>query len=357
MKIKKSLIFFVLLVLISPSVCYCSSHSLDKIPETNIIFVGGIGPNNYSSIQNAIDNASCGDTIYVYNGTYFEILDINKSINLIGENKKTTIIDGSKSKENKTILNVTVENVKITDLTIQNAKGIDGRGGMFTAGIFTGDNVFKNNIIKNCRYGVIFVNPVNNIVTNNSLYGCAIGPHMTIPKYFDNTFENNTVNDKPSLIYVNEKNLVIDGVETDSIALIKCKNIEIKNLEMNDTTVGIDISYCRKITVKNSVISNTGRGGIYVHHSNFCTFEENSFIDDNWGVFFRRSNFNKISKNNFINITMSDWFVRSYFNRWNSNYWGKDIDEVKKILGYNGIREKIPWYNFDINPVVEPYKK
>ena len=355
MEIKKLLILVLILIFTISSCNSLPSQALDTISDSNFLYVGGVGPNNYSSIQNAIDNASCGDTIFVYSGTYFEIIDINKSINLIGENKETTSIDAGKSKVNKIILNVTAENVKIEGFTIQNAKGIDGTAGIFTAGIFTRDNVFKNNIIKNCSYGVLFVNPINNIVTDNSLYGCAFGPYLIIPKYFDNTFENNTVNDKPVLFYVNEKDIIIDGVETDSIALIKCKNVEIKNLKMNDTTVGIDISYCKKIKVTNCTISNTGRGGIYVHHSNFCTFEKNSFIDDNWGVFFRRSNFNKINKNNFINVTMPDWFARSYFNIWNSNYWGKDIDGVKKILGYNGIREKIPFYNYDFRPSEFPY--
>ena len=36
------------------------------------LYVGGNGTGNYTSIQDAIDNASDGDTVYVYNGTYIE---------------------------------------------------------------------------------------------------------------------------------------------------------------------------------------------------------------------------------------------------------------------------------------------
>ncbi len=46
-------------------------------------YVGGYGPNNYTQIQDAIDNASEGDTVFVFNGTYFEHVTVNKSINLI----------------------------------------------------------------------------------------------------------------------------------------------------------------------------------------------------------------------------------------------------------------------------------
>ncbi|UCF12379.1 MAG: hypothetical protein JSW06_10135 [Thermoplasmatales archaeon] len=46
-------------------------------------------------IQDLINNASSGDTIYIPSGTYYENIIINKSISLVGEDKETTIIDGS----------------------------------------------------------------------------------------------------------------------------------------------------------------------------------------------------------------------------------------------------------------------
>ena len=40
--------------------------SPSSIFEGNTLYVGGLGPNNYTIIQEAIDNASDGDTIFVY---------------------------------------------------------------------------------------------------------------------------------------------------------------------------------------------------------------------------------------------------------------------------------------------------
>ena len=64
----------------------------------SILYVGGSGPNNYTNIQDAINDASDGDTIFVYDDSspYDESIIIDKSIQLIGENKYSTVISGSK---------------------------------------------------------------------------------------------------------------------------------------------------------------------------------------------------------------------------------------------------------------------
>ena len=51
------------------------------------MYVGGSGPNNYTTIQSAIDDAVDGDTVFVYDDSspYREHLLIETSINLLGE--------------------------------------------------------------------------------------------------------------------------------------------------------------------------------------------------------------------------------------------------------------------------------
>ncbi len=66
------------------------------------LYVGGSGPNNYTKIQDAINDSSDGDTVFVYDDSspYYENLVIEKSIHLIGEAKETTVIDAN---DNSTI--------------------------------------------------------------------------------------------------------------------------------------------------------------------------------------------------------------------------------------------------------------
>jgi pectin methylesterase-like acyl-CoA thioesterase len=57
--------------------CTVSAASAD-------IFVDWNGTGNYTTIQAAIDNATVGDTIYVWDGEYHEKIIINKTLTLIG---------------------------------------------------------------------------------------------------------------------------------------------------------------------------------------------------------------------------------------------------------------------------------
>jgi len=49
---------------------------------------------DYDKIQDAIDNTTEGDTIRVWEGTYYENVVVNKMVNLVGNGSEETTIDG-----------------------------------------------------------------------------------------------------------------------------------------------------------------------------------------------------------------------------------------------------------------------
>ena len=82
------------------------------------------GEADFLIIQDAIDFANDGDTIFVYNGSYYENLTINKSIKLIGGDKNTTIIDGKNKSEMITIVTIISSGTLVQGFTIRNTLNI-----------------------------------------------------------------------------------------------------------------------------------------------------------------------------------------------------------------------------------------
>jgi parallel beta-helix repeat protein len=88
---------FVLMSFTSISGIQIDKNIILSSARGNILYVGGTGEGNYSTIQGAINDANSGDTVFVFDDSspYQEgTLKIIESINLIGENRDTTIIDG-----------------------------------------------------------------------------------------------------------------------------------------------------------------------------------------------------------------------------------------------------------------------
>jgi len=129
----------------------------------NTHFVGGHGPNNYSKIQDAIDNASDGDTIFVYSGIYYENIIVDKLLDIKGENKETTIIDGSKIDD---IIRILTDEVTLTGFTLQNGGSSHVYAGI---DILSNTNYISNNTISSNGVGIDLSNTEYNIIENNTI--------------------------------------------------------------------------------------------------------------------------------------------------------------------------------------------
>ncbi|MEA2089781.1 MAG: NosD domain-containing protein [Thermoproteota archaeon] len=122
------------------------------------------GPADFHTIQEAINVASSGDTIYVYNGTYYEHVVVNKTVSLIGENKHNTTINGNLA---GTVMNVTASNVNITGFTIQNS-GLTAPDSGILVHLSSGNNI-SDNFLKHNTVGILLVDSSNNILTGNAV--------------------------------------------------------------------------------------------------------------------------------------------------------------------------------------------
>ena len=176
------------------------------------IYVDDDGGKDYTRIQDAIDNATAGDTVYVFNGTYYENIVVNKTINLIGENRSpwnASVIDGGGIGD---VVHVSVDRVNISGFTINNSGhvGIEIRskynnisGNVISSnemGIrldYSNYNHISDNLIQMNRNfcGICFHYSNNNTLSentiiSNSLYGIHVDSSSNNNVIYHNNFNN-----------------------------------------------------------------------------------------------------------------------------------------------------------------------
>jgi len=223
------------------------SGCIEEIPsvESKTIYVDDDGGKDYTSIQNAIDVANEGDTIYVYNGTYYEIVIINKSINLIGASKEKTIINYDKNRYGQinimliTANNCTIKGFKLINtisssvimgINVKSSHNIISNNAILntTEGISieaeSKNNTVCLNIILNNEFGIALrYSDHNNISRNNISLNTFSGIYLKGTLSHNNTISWNTISN-------NEYGLYLTGIINNKI---------FKNTVINNTKQGM----------------------------------------------------------------------------------------------------------------------
>jgi len=231
----KKILFTIIAILTLIIINLFSIPSVSEESNNKILYVGGEKTENYKTIQDAINDSKKGDTILVYNGTYNENLVINKSINLFGENKETTIINGENYQD---VITIQTLYVNISGFTIENGSF----SGIFLD-YFGNCRIYKNNINNN-SIGLYLLGSANseifnNTISNNSNYGLKTDKITPI--------DDEEINSENNTIYHN------DFINNSENALDECSNLwsyknqgnywdDYKGLDKNNDGIG-DNSY------------------------------------------------------------------------------------------------------------------
>jgi len=403
---KKLLAIGIILLLVGVSIP-STGRVMDKVStmstEGITLFVGGSGPGNYSKIQDAIDDATDGDTVFVYNGTYYEKIRVYKSINLIGEDRDTTIIDGN---HEGTVVYVHADEVLISGFTIKNCESPGNDWEFCTIKIIVSKNVIiKDNKIStgelayNDHVASIFLHHSSyNIIQDNYIYDCGAGRSVGVEIHensYSNNISGNEILDYVSGVQLNSNCNIVYGNNihhnTWGILIRNYANGNeiLDNIVNENSAYGIDMGMINNTVVTGNIITNNGIGwefdcgidtggynnlisynnisnnnptGIIIDGTN--DYITNNHITNNYqiGAYSYFSNNCIISKNNFIeNGNYNACFVTDFMNhsphKWKNNYWS-DFHGffIYKIIGYvYGIFFIYPWITFDWHPAQEPY--
>lgn len=217
------------------------------------------------TIQEGINNASSSYIVYVYSGTYSENVVVDKSINLTGEDRDTTVID---PKEQGDAVFISTEGVNITGFTIQNSGEIGGDAGIDIRSDY--NTIHGNNISNNkldgivCSSGASSNNIVGNNIKNNTRYG--IGLYGSLE---NNNISGNTIEDNDF------------GIELFGSGTGPSDNIMSGNTINNNAVYGISLYYANRNTISGNTFN---KNGIRLGPSFKATIINNTFISNN-GIF------------------------------------------------------------------------
>jgi nitrous oxidase accessory protein len=276
-------------------------------------------PDSYPTIQEAINSADEGDTIFVRSGTYYENLVVNKSVSLVGEDRETTIIDGNYTGN---AMNITASNVTIQGFTILTHTWLSGHS---ASGIYLNHTrnciIANNTITDNSLIGIYCKGSSNNtisgnIITKNEVAGIYIGWSGN-----NNSIANNNITANGN------------GLESAGIRIINgTSNVIFRNHIAENVLSGIYIEW---VATKNYIIENN--------------ITKNNF----WGMrIYQTGNF--IYHNNFID-NIEEHVEGGGGNTWHNgcvgNYWsdydGEDLDG-------DGIGDtNLPWEGVDYYPLMD----
>jgi len=293
-------------------------------------------PDDYSTIQEAINNANDGDTVFVRASNYNERIILNVSISLIGEAKETTIID-VRGVGNP--LEIKANGTIVSGFTFS-------YGGVGVALTDSHNNLIMNNIMrKNSRGigGALYTNTTleNNTVTEND-YGIDFG-HLSGPSSKNNTAKNNEIHSNTNAgIYVSAS----EG------------NNSIVWNRIHDNAFGIVLDHTQQNGVSGNLITDNTYG-IYMRNAIQDKLVQNQLQGNVVGIHLENSNGNAMFHNNFVSNTVQ--VEGASYNTWDNgypsggNYWsgysGLDLynGPSQNLTGSDGIGDSV--YGIDADNI------
>jgi parallel beta-helix repeat protein len=294
-------------------------------------------PNHkWNSVQEGVDDANNGDTVYVFNGTYHENVVVDKTVNLKGEDRRSTIIDGSGAKD---VVYVSADWVNVTGFTVTRSGGAnyDGIALFYVEKCYITDNIVSynnrgivlsyssnntviNNTASNNYHGLyvwqsnntiivnntasniwndIFVrSSVGNELANNTMDANGIQISGDLPEHWNtHTIDTtNVVNGKPVYYW---KNVIGGSIPSGAgqVILANCTGVAIVDRNISNVFAGIQLGFSSRNRMDNNTVTSNNWIGIGLAHSNNNTIINNNAPGNQLSIVLSNSNDNIVANN------------------------------------------------------------
>jgi parallel beta-helix repeat protein len=328
----------------------------------------------YQYIHDAVENATNGDTIFVFNGTYLENLIVDKTLSIIGEKENSTIIDG---KYKGYILHILSDSVILKNFTIRNSGGFRGNAGIIldedncfiTQCIFhstkTGLYIRQSNLneIDNCTFHHSGEGLLLEFSNNTVIAGCTFA-HNSIGIRLENStntqirftylhtngiagYFNNSHN-----IDIIHCNISDNSPNLGGLYFLSCTNIHVVNCNIRHNGAGLSIfsSEALSITDSDFCLNTHFAVALRTESQNISITRCNIHDNFRYGIYVEEYNrFSIVNCNIFSNMLYGIYIKRAdcdaRYNWWGSVF-GPSLSELRsssKISWIPGRTHYFPW--------------
>jgi parallel beta-helix repeat protein len=346
--------------------------------SSNITVANNTAWNNYYGIifgmysnSNIITN---NNLTYNYLGFLLSSSSNNTITNNIASSNTNYGIALSSS-YNNTIANITALNDNCgiflsfsSNNTITNNNASSNREGGIDLSSSSSNTITNNNVSSNKYYGINLYSSSNSTVANNTAlnnsYGIILYSSSRITITNNKMIENgififgyqlshwithtidtsNTVNNNP-VYYRKDQISGTVPLGAGEVILANCTNVVVKNQNLNNGSVGIELGFSYNNTIESNNMSSNHGYGVYLYSSNNNTITNNTASSNKlYGIYLRDSSDNSIFHNNIINNTNQAYDNKNNGNQWDNgyplggNYWSDYIG----IDNFKGPNQDIP---------------
>jgi parallel beta-helix repeat protein len=172
------------------------------------------------------------------------------------------------------------------------------------------NNISNNNFLNNVfdsENGNILDKSSNTILTGNNFINDGILITGDQLSHFNshNISTSNIVNGKPLYYFKDSVNINIDGIPVGQLILANCSGFNVRNLQISDTSAGIEIAFSTDIIITNNNVSSNSRYGIFLRLSSYInitntTVFSNGDVGGDCGIFLEDALNNYIGNNHLL---------------------------------------------------------
>lgn len=300
---KKAVLLVLVSILVMPTLYAVQFIMLSATQSTTYVY-----PDDFpgQTLQQAIYNETVKgeDTIYVKQGTYYEHLNVNKSITLEGFHRDGTILDGM---GNGTVVTVTANNAKILEFTIEH-------GNPYGVYLYNTSNSNAScNIVKDNAWGFQLLKSLDCTLRDNDIKGNTYNfgvSGSTLAHFVHDIDTTNKVDGKP-IYYWKDHEHDGDTIPADAgyVAAVNSINITVKDLPLRKNGQGVLLVNTNGSILENLVTSNNMVGIVLVNSSGNLITRNKASNNENSGILLSGSKnntllWNTASGNNWFGIVL-----------------------------------------------------